>query len=156
MIVRERRKQLGLTQGQLGDRLGVSGQAVSNWERSVEPIPEARFRDLAEALEMSVSQIVGEKRYVRESELDRWRDMVFDEATVHPHAQLLLLWISRKSRVVDGVATYIGSVEHAATLVRSLDLEQVKKAWPHLLSSDYVEEDQASPGVLMFTFPAEH
>ena len=156
MQVRERRKELGLTQSELAARLEVTGAAISSWERGEKPVPEGRYRDLADALELSVSQLVGEKRYAREGELGSWRDMVFDETTVHPHAQLLLLWLSRKSRTVDGVAAYVGSMEHAATLVHALDIEQVRKAWPHVLSSDYVEEDSASPDVLYFTFPIEH
>lgn len=32
-LVRNRRKELGLTQKELGEKLSLSGQAVSGWER---------------------------------------------------------------------------------------------------------------------------
>ncbi len=57
------RKAKGLTQAQLGERLGVSFQAVSKWERG-ETLPDAGVLvDLAAVLETSVDSILtgGEK-----------------------------------------------------------------------------------------------
>ena len=52
------RKEKGLTQNDLGDRLGVSFQAVSKWERG-ETLPDtAILLDLANALETSVDHIL--------------------------------------------------------------------------------------------------
>ena len=52
------RKEKGLTQNDLGDRLGVSFQAVSKWERG-ETLPDtAILLDLAKALETSVDCIL--------------------------------------------------------------------------------------------------
>lgn len=52
------RKEKGLTQNDLGDRLGVSFQAVSKWERG-ETLPDtAILLDLANALETSVDFIL--------------------------------------------------------------------------------------------------
>ena len=52
------RKEKGLTQNDLGDRLGVSFQAVSKWERG-ETLPDtAILLDLANALETSVDCIL--------------------------------------------------------------------------------------------------
>ena len=52
------RKEKGLTQNDLGDRLGVSFQAVSKWERG-ETLPDtALLPDLANALETSVDFIL--------------------------------------------------------------------------------------------------
>ena len=48
------RKQKGLTQNDLGERLGVSFQAVSKWERG-ETLPDtAILLDMAEVLETTV------------------------------------------------------------------------------------------------------
>ncbi len=58
------RKAKGLTQSELGERLGVSFQAVSKWERG-ETLPDiAVFPDLARVLETSVDYILsgGEKQ----------------------------------------------------------------------------------------------
>lgn len=52
------RKSRGLTQNDLGERLGVSFQAVSKWERS-EALPDtALLVELAEALETTVDFIL--------------------------------------------------------------------------------------------------
>mgnify|MGYP003297977613 FL=1 len=52
------RKEKGLTQNDLGDRLGVSFQAVSKWERG-ETLPDtAILLDLANSLETSVDAIL--------------------------------------------------------------------------------------------------
>lgn len=52
------RKEKSLTQNDLGDRLGVSFQAVSKWERG-ETLPDtAILLDLAKALETSVDFIL--------------------------------------------------------------------------------------------------
>lgn len=58
------RKNKCLTQSQLGDRLGVSFQAVSKWERG-ETLPDtAILLDLAEVLETSVDCILGGGRQI--------------------------------------------------------------------------------------------
>ena len=50
------RKSRGLTQNDLGERLGVSFQAVSKWERS-EALPDtALLVELAEALEARMTE----------------------------------------------------------------------------------------------------
>ena len=52
------RKEKGLTQNDLGDRLGISFQAVSKWERG-ETLPDtAILLDLANALETSADSIL--------------------------------------------------------------------------------------------------
>ena len=52
------RKQKDLTQAELGDRLGVTFQAVSKWERG-ETLPDtALLLDLAEVLETTVDTIL--------------------------------------------------------------------------------------------------
>lgn len=58
------RKSKGLTQNELGERVGVSFQAVSKWERS-ETLPDiALLPDLAKVLETSIDNILlgGEKQ----------------------------------------------------------------------------------------------
>ncbi len=58
------RKNKGLTQSELGDRVGVSFQAVSKWERG-ETLPDtALLPELAKVLETSIDNILlgGEKQ----------------------------------------------------------------------------------------------
>ena len=52
------RKRMGLTQSELSERLNVSPQAVSNWERG-ETLPDVSvLLDLAETLHCSVDAIL--------------------------------------------------------------------------------------------------
>lgn len=53
------RKEKGLTQSELGERLGVSSQAVSNWERA-ESLPDtALLPELSMIYGVSVDEILG-------------------------------------------------------------------------------------------------
>ena len=53
-----RRKEKGITQNELGDRIGVSFQAVSKWERG-ETLPDtAILPDLAKILETTIDNIL--------------------------------------------------------------------------------------------------
>lgn len=52
------RKQKGLTQNELGERIGISAQAVSKWERG-ETLPDtAILLELSEVLETTVDSIL--------------------------------------------------------------------------------------------------
>ncbi len=58
-FLRERRTVKGLTQADVAERLGMSAQAVSNWERG-ETLPDASIlMDLALIYETSVDLILG-------------------------------------------------------------------------------------------------
>ncbi|MGN1235200.1 MAG: helix-turn-helix domain-containing protein [Christensenellaceae bacterium] len=60
-IIREKRAEKGLTQEQLAEQLGVTGQAVSKWERD-ESYPDiSLLKELAKALSTSVGVLVGEE-----------------------------------------------------------------------------------------------
>ena len=58
------RKNKGLTQNELGERVGVSFQAVSKWERGESLLDVAILPDLAKILETSIDNILlgGEKQ----------------------------------------------------------------------------------------------
>ena len=56
--IAERRRVLGLTQGQVAVRMGVSPQAVSNWERGL-ACPDLVFLDdLAELLDIGIEELL--------------------------------------------------------------------------------------------------
>lgn len=60
------RKRKGITQSELGERLGVTFQSVSKWERA-ESLPDtAILLDLAEILETTVDNILGGGEHVME------------------------------------------------------------------------------------------
>ncbi|MDE7218938.1 MAG: helix-turn-helix domain-containing protein [Oscillospiraceae bacterium] len=61
-FIRDRRLALCLTQQQLADRLGVTDKAVSKWERSVSYPDITILRELAAALEVSVTELLAGER----------------------------------------------------------------------------------------------
>lgn len=57
--LQQRRRLHGLTQSELGERLGVTAQSVSHWERG-ESLPDtALLPDLAQILQTSVDELLG-------------------------------------------------------------------------------------------------
>lgn len=61
-FIRDRRLQLGMTQQQLADKLDVTDKAVSKWERSVSYPDITILRELSDALEVSVSELLAGRR----------------------------------------------------------------------------------------------
>ena len=57
-FISELRKELGMTQTELGEKLGVSYKAVSKWERGAGCPDISLLEPLAEALELSVDQLL--------------------------------------------------------------------------------------------------
>lgn len=62
LFIRDRRLALGLTQQQLADKLGITDKAVSKWERSVSYPDITLLRELAAALEVSVTELLAGER----------------------------------------------------------------------------------------------
>ena len=62
------RKAAGMTQMQLAETMGVSFQAVSNWERGMSCPDIARLTELAALLGVSVDEILGSKKATRVAE----------------------------------------------------------------------------------------
>lgn len=59
------RKCLGITQTELADRLGISFQAVSNWERGNSMPDISKLGELSEILGASIDDILGNERIAR-------------------------------------------------------------------------------------------
>ena len=53
-----RRKELGMTQRDLADRLGITDRAVSRWERGIGSPDISLLEPLAEALKMSIDELM--------------------------------------------------------------------------------------------------
>ena len=56
--IRRRRIRLGITQEELGDRIGVSGAHISNWERAQAEIGISYLPPLAKALDVDLLYLV--------------------------------------------------------------------------------------------------
>jgi transcriptional regulator with XRE-family HTH domain len=64
--IRTTRKRLGLNQGALADRLGVTQPTVANWEAGVHDPRQLMLAKLAEALGVSLGWLAGGERSDRE------------------------------------------------------------------------------------------
>lgn len=79
-FIQLQRKLAGLTQAQLGERVNVTSQSVSNWERGLLLPDTAALPDLAEILQTTVDAILagGEcpPRYHRKMTVSRIREAI--------------------------------------------------------------------------------
>ena len=57
------RKEKGMTQMGLANQLGVSYQAVSNWERGVSMPDISKLEELSKELGASIDEILGRKKF---------------------------------------------------------------------------------------------
>ena len=62
LFIRDRRLALGLTQQQLADKLGITDKAVSKWERCVSCPDITLLRELADALGVTVAELLAGER----------------------------------------------------------------------------------------------
>ena len=61
-FIRDRRIELGMTQQQLADKLGLTDKAVSKWERAVSYPDITILRELSAALEVTVTELLAGER----------------------------------------------------------------------------------------------
>jgi len=71
--MRTRRRQLGLSQSDLADRLGVSFQQVQKYERGANRVAASTLLAAAQALGTNVAWLVGEESSGREDDEDVFR-----------------------------------------------------------------------------------
>lgn len=62
LFIRDMRLERGLTQQQLADRLGITDKAVSKWERCVSCPDITLLRELADALGVTVAELLAGER----------------------------------------------------------------------------------------------
>jgi len=54
------RKRRGMTQGELGVILGVTGQSVHNWENEKTPIKSTSLFEMSKLFDCSIDYLLGE------------------------------------------------------------------------------------------------
>lgn len=81
------RKEKGLTQKELADRLGVTDKAISKWETGVHFPDIAIMESLAEELEITVSELLGFEDATKE-EVIKGMTLVSDEEKMKTKKQM--------------------------------------------------------------------
>jgi transcriptional regulator with XRE-family HTH domain len=71
--MRTRRRQLGLSQSELADKLGVSFQQVQKYERGANRVAASTLLLASEALSVTVAWLVGEESSGRDDDEDVFR-----------------------------------------------------------------------------------
>ena len=166
-LIAEQRKARGLTQNELGDRLSVSFQAVSKWERG-ETLPDtAILLDLAEVLGTTVDSILsGGKAAINYKGKISMSDMIQGLNCLKKMGELLgkdnLLYRSAISGInekmnteIDGAFTdeYIFEVFVAEVTIQNImngayvDLTDVKNSFKHERLKNIVCDYAAKYGI---------
>lgn len=77
-FIAEMRKKHSLTQSQLGEMLGISGKAISKWERGISAPDISLLNDLSKILEVSVSEILNGEKDISEDKANNVNIKVID------------------------------------------------------------------------------
>ena len=67
-VIQEKRKEAGLTQAQLADRLGVTAPAVNRWEKDLSYPDASLLAPLARVLRIDMNQLFSFYQYLSEKE----------------------------------------------------------------------------------------
>ncbi len=82
-----KRKELGLTQRQLADKLGMSDKSVSKWERGVCLPDVALYSDLCGILGISINEFLAGEDIPQESVVQKSEENIIGVATASKHRQ---------------------------------------------------------------------
>jgi transcriptional regulator with XRE-family HTH domain len=82
------RKEKNMTQMELADKMNISFQAVSNWERGNSMPDISKLPELAEILDVSVDVLLGEKSVLLENIINNSTDEYLKKNSVSPNELL--------------------------------------------------------------------
>ena len=85
-----KRKEVGLTQRQLADKLGMSDKSVSKWERGVCLPDVALYSDLCGILGISINEFLAGEDIPQESVVQKSEENIIGVATAGKHRQTKL------------------------------------------------------------------
>lgn len=86
------RKERNMTQVDLADRLGISYQAVSSWERGNSMPDIAKIPELAELFQVSIDELIGPSKVVNavlNTDAEQWKDEHFAEEEIEEAIPIL-------------------------------------------------------------------
>ena len=86
-LIKKLRKEKKLTQEELGNLIGVSGKAVSKWERGICLMDMSLLKSLSELLGVSINEILnGEK--IKDSDLKEKTEEVLNKTIQYSNNKL--------------------------------------------------------------------
>ena len=82
--IKKFRKRAGMTQKELGEKLGLSFQSVAQWENNLRNPKEETLQKIANALEISIYELKGlSDAEAFMAELNKGVDLILLEMTIH-------------------------------------------------------------------------
>ena len=82
--IKKFRKRAGMTQKELGEKLGLSFQSVAQWENNLRNPKEETLQKIANALEISIYELKGlSDSEAFMAELNKGVDLILLEMTIH-------------------------------------------------------------------------
>ena len=82
--ISELRKQKNMTQMELADKMNISFQAVSNWERGNSMPDISKLPELAEILGVTIDELLGKKSELIENIIDNKTEEYLENNSVSP------------------------------------------------------------------------
>lgn len=149
LFIQSRRKLSGLTQAELSERLCVTEQAVSNWERG-ESLPNtALLPDLAMILNSSVDELLGAGsciwRYRRRITVERMKQVI---CHIHDLRELLGSDHFIYRTMVDALDEKMNStIEQAFTSEQYRDAYVCEAILACAANGDYVDMDDVKKNI---------
>ena len=126
------RKSIGITQMELADKLGISFQAVSNWERGLSMPDISKLGELSELFKVSIDEILGNSGGV----LDGKRTSAIAESLLEnrPVTDVTMEEIEEIAPILheDQVETLLNRAQENKPDLLDLDLESVVNIAPFL------------------------
>lgn len=109
LFIKNCRKDLGMTQGELAAKLNVTDKAISRWERGV-GLPDIKLLEpLAEALQISIQELMQCKRM----KSDQSTAEITDESEISPKEPRKELWLGKYRRVLAVIVFCVYSLFYA-------------------------------------------
>ncbi len=77
-LIYELRKEKGLTQKELAEKLFISEQAISKWERKICLPDLTTFKELAKIFDISVAELISGERIKNDNKLEQIDEIYLD------------------------------------------------------------------------------
>ena len=128
------RKEKGLTQKQLADKLGVTNKAVSKWENDVAYPDITLLKTIAEALSTTVGELLGEEKetsLVAPEEVDisklllkvRVISVEGDNVNINLPVQLIEVFLKNSPQMLKGITSSVNVGERNP--LENIDFTQI-------------------------------
>lgn len=105
--ISEARKKQNMTQMELADRLNISFQAVSNWERGISMPDISKLSELSEILQITIDELIGKESPLMENIIKEKTEDYLEEHSVTTEELIDIAPILKPSQLDDVVSNTV-------------------------------------------------